>query len=231
MLILVSICVCIYIFLALFFTGPYCCDSPNHIVNQAEEFDPSYWIPRLCNHSDDLGVGSSEVTKPRTRTLYRPLSERRELTGILEDWRLKIYKAEPSNSLFPIDDILGSQRIVALARLLPDSPPNSLLVQFTDFLGQSKEWNAVYAPQVFKIISDYNLTRPQKIRRPKKEVEWAANMHIFSSSVPQSQALSQTPAPQSSSSRTRMSILSRGSLDKRQNPGTPNSTPPKPTLK
>lgn len=158
----------------MLYTGSSCCDSGNH--PEPGTLDIETWIPPYCKHNNVTGIDSGSeaqqgVTGNNTRAVYRPISERKKLEGLLLSWRAKIYAEDPVTAIFPIEDILSSNSITLISRLPADSNVVSSTSGLISFLEQSKDWGLRYAPQVLQIISDFNLATPVKPKRKAQAIE------------------------------------------------------------
>ena len=112
-----------------------------------------------AGYDSDFGSDSATTDTPATHKptrTYRPKSDGEKLEKLLFDWRLKIRAEDPTTMLFPLDDILPADSISQLASFKPEDLEISSAASVTDFLEESEEWNSIYAPEVYEIISKSN---------------------------------------------------------------------------
>ena len=198
--------------LASTFTGPFCCDSESHMGSQP--FSIRYWSPNARCFDHQEGAETSGNSEQTSRNVYRPVRERGALEKLITDWRSRVHLSDIFTSISSIENILPTKSISLLARLTRNAPELTSDESLASFLRRSKEWTCIYAPELLKLIIDYNSSLPPERKKPNKLED-----------TPYSQFCSVIDFSSSSANTARSNISrSTPSQSQSQNPPSSSST-------
>jgi hypothetical protein len=127
---------------------PWCCDRVD--CPHSEGFDWStFFLGEVYN-----GKGQT-IRKPKTgRPKNRAMKERHLVRSLLTTWRSTAHRTDPLRSVRPATFIIDDAMIKLLATILPGRI--RIPSHITEFLGETKEWSALWALPIFDVIHRYD---------------------------------------------------------------------------
>ncbi|KAJ6550622.1 hypothetical protein DFH09DRAFT_1319799 [Mycena vulgaris] len=133
---------------ALEYTGRWCCDSDDHLGN-------TFTLERLFLSPVYTGTVATEAVK-RKRNKYRLTKDRPELEARLIAWRTESHSNFVLQFVCPPSFILDDSAVKKLSMACPEIITSAASV--TSLLGQSPEWDGLWAKGIFELISKFTPT-------------------------------------------------------------------------
>ena len=185
---------------------------------ESQSFSLKYWFPNARCFDPLQESEDNENSEQTSRNVYRPTRERGPLEKLITDWRSRVHLSDIFTSIYSIENILPTKSISLLARLTRNAPELTSDESLASFLRRSKEWTCIYAPELLKLIIDYNSSLPPERKKTNKLEDTpysqfcsvidfssssanTARSNISRSTPSQSQSQSQNPSASSTTTK------------------------------